>query len=578
MPHTAWVWRLILVLTLTLALAACGLGGLPSPGPTPTLIPTMVAPTATPIPTLALVGTELLAAPGVTAACDAPPEADFVCQNASFAPSMEVNIPASTYARWSLKWSDAVDAPLTGDETLVLDLARSGAIAPNLYLVERSGDRTYASLSRFWSARDPEARLVHIPLREVLREDGSLPNFADINELQIVFEWSDMAGSLAVNSVRFEPVWVAPAAISDDARTLAAGLQVPDGFQVEPVADDLRENTQIEITPDGEMLVSLQNGRIWWYSDRDEDGVYATRRLYTTGFTEVVGLLYDPVDGAVWIGGRGQLVRTLDTDGDGAADLREVRFEGLPWGRHQNNGLDWNPDPDPFSGEPGHTWIYFGLGATGDLEVGGERNATVLRFPRDGQSADDIEVVAQGIRNAYDVVWAQVPEDLAQPDGPRIWQLFASENGPDFNDAPDEVIHVRWGRHYGFPDHFSMVEDPADEDNPFSSPVYPVVPHTSADGIAYVNHPDWPTEYRTLYVALFGEVFSPIPVGHTVERVSLQTITAPDGSVTYRGEPSDFVTGLDRPLPLTIGPDGNLLVGDYATGVIYRVSYGGAGG
>jgi len=135
------------------------------------------------------------------------------------------------------------------------------------------------------------------------------------------------------------------------------------------------------------------------------------------------------------------------------------------------------------------------------------------------------------------------------------------------------VNHIRWGKHYGFPDQFGPVDDPAAEGTPYSGPVYPVTPHASADGIAYIDHPDWPAEYRTLYVALFGEVFSPTPVGHTVERVRLRAVTTPDGSITYRGEPSDFITGLDRPLPLATGPNGDLVVGDYATGVVYQVIY-----
>jgi glucose/arabinose dehydrogenase len=269
------------------------------------------------------------------------------------------------------------------------------------------------------------------------------------------------------------------------------------------------------------------------------------------------------------------LVRLIDTDGNGAADQRELRNDGMPWGRHQNNGLAWNPGPDPFSGEPAYHWIYFGLGSTDDLVVGSELNATVLRFPRTGQSIDDLEIVSRGNRNAYDLVWAPVPVELDQPDGERVWQLFASENGPDFNDAPDEVNHIRWGHHYGFPDQFGPVEEAA-EGEPYTSPVYPVTPHASADGIAYIDHPAWPAEYRTLYVSLFGEVFSPTPVGHIVERVTLRAVTAPDGEVTYRGEPSPFITGLDRPLPLTTTPAGELVVGDYATGLVYLVQYTGA--
>jgi glucose/arabinose dehydrogenase len=552
-------------------LGGCALGVVPTPRPTATLVSTVAPPTATVIPPAALAGSELLGAPGVQAACDAPPEAVLTCTEPATRPLLEVQAPASSYARWRLYW-DAAQSALTGDETLLLEMERTSTLAPNLYLVARDGTRTGVSLAGFWQEG---ASAVAVPLREVHGEDEVLPDFAQINEIQIVFEWADMEGTLALHSVRFVPVWEEPVTLGDDARDQAAKVQAPEGFTVTPIAAGLASITQIDFTPAGEMLVSLQNGRIWWYADHDGDGRYDTRRLYATGFTEVVGLLYEPRGGAVWVGGRGRLVRTLDADGNGAADLREVRLEGLPWGRHQNNGLAWNPMPDPFTGEAGGTWLYFGLGSTGDLDAGGALNATILRFPRTGQTSADLQVVSRGNRNTYALVWAQVPVDLAQPDGERAWQLFASENGPDFNDAPDEVNHIRWGHDYGFPDQFGPVAEPAAEGAPYSGPVYAVTPHASADGIAYVSNQGWPAEYRTLYVALFGEVFSPAPVGHIVERVALHSETTPGGELTYRGEPSTFLSGLDRPLPLTTDPGGDLIVGDYATGVIYRVDYTG---
>ena len=463
---------------------------------------------------------------------------------------------------------------MTGDETLALRTTMSGDLRPNLYLVERDGNRMPVELRRFGLREG--MRDVRVPLREVKDIDGNTLDFSKINELQIVFEWSDMQGELDVESVQFQSLWQEPVAIAPESLEMAAALGLPPGFVAEPIADDLRENTQMEITPDGDMLVSLQNGRIWWYRDEDGDGAYDSRRLYATGFTEVVGLLYDPQNADVWIGGRGQLYRTLDTDGNGTADVRELRIDGLPWGRHQNNGLEWNPDPDPFSGEPGGAWIYFGLGATGDLEVGEEYNATVMRFPRDGQGQEDLEILSHGNRNAYDVVWAPVPVNLDDPDGPTAWQLFASENGPDYEDDPDEINHVyKPGLHFGFPEQLGDLGPDEVEGDPYSGPVYSVVPHTSADGVAWISNPDWPDEYRTLYSALFGEVFNPKPVGHIVEGVHLREITLPDGSTSYRGEPFDFVTELDRPLGLTVDLNGDLLVGDYATGVVYAIRYAG---
>ncbi len=198
----------------------------------------------------------------------------------------------------------------------------------------------------------------------------------------------------------------------------------------------------------------------------------------------------------------------------------------------------------------------------------------MLRFRAVGQGLGDVEVVSRGNRNAYDVVWAPVPVDLADRTGRRPGSYSPARTAP-ISTTPDEVNHILWQRHYGFPEQFGPVEPPSVEGKPYTGPVYAVTPHASADGVAYIANPRWPAAYRTLYVALFGEVFHPTPVGHTVERVVLRQETLPDGALTYRGEPSDFVIGLDRPLPLTVDPAGDLVVGDYATGVVYAVRYAG---
>jgi glucose/arabinose dehydrogenase len=117
-----------------------------------------------------------------------------------------------------------------------------------------------------------------------------------------------------------------------------------------------------------------------------------------------------------------------------------------------------------------------------------------------------------------------------------------------------------------------MVDPLEAEGDPYSSPVYEVDAHASANSLAYVQNPDWPEAYRTLYVSLFGSVFSPDPVGQTVDRIDLRPIETASGT-TYRGESSLFIGGLDRPLPLVTDANGNMLVGDYATGIIYRVRY-----
>jgi len=525
------------------------------------------------IPPLALVDTELLTSDGTDRACDSAEGVDFSCTNPAENPQLTVDLDGTGFARWLLR-VPSVATPLTGDETLLLQLRRTGSVTPNLYLVEKGGQRTWVSLARY-GLTEGEQQLA-IPLREIQNEDDQWPDFAAVNEIQIVFEWSEMAGTLELLRLEFASVWQEQVDIRAESNRRAAELTVPATFQAVAIADELRAMTQLAFTGENHLWASTQDGRIWRYSDADGNGRYEERLLYATGFEEIVGLLPDPVDGAVWVGGRGRLYRIFDSNGNGVADVREVRLDGLPWGRHQNNGMTWSPDPDPFTGEAGHQWIYFGLGSTGDLETGGEWNAQVLRFPRMGQGQDDLETVSRGNRNPYMVIWGEVPVDPTIQNGPKEWQLFASENGPDFNDAPDEVNHIRWQHDYGFPEQFGPVaiDAGAIDGAPYSGPIYPVQAHASASGLAYVTNTTWPVAYRTLYVSLFGQVFSEEIVGHTVERVTLTIEETATGS-SYRGEPSTFVSGLDRPLPMTTAPNGDLVIGDYATGVVYQVSYQG---
>ncbi|MCB0110338.1 MAG: hypothetical protein KDE53_30670, partial [Caldilineaceae bacterium] len=380
---------LTLVTVLLLGVTACGRGRA-----VPTTSPATSAPapaTATPptvVQSISLIDQDLLQSSGTVLECDSAEGVAFTCTTEDEHPHLAVTIDGGSFARWRLR-VPAVTTALTGDETLLLQLRRTGSVAPNLYLVEQGGRRIWVSLARY-GLTEGEHQLA-IPLRELRDEEGQWLDFAAIDEVQIVFEWAEMAGALDLLHLEFASTWAETVAISADAEALAAALTVPENFQATAIADDLRAATQLAFDNDGTLWASMQNGRIWRYTDGDGDGRYEERLLYATGFEEVVGLLPDPVDGAVWIGGRGRLYRTIDQDGNGVADGRELRLDGLPWGRHQNNGLAWNPDPDPFTGEAGNHWIYFGLGSTDDLAVGGEWNAQVLRFPRTGQGQQDLE-------------------------------------------------------------------------------------------------------------------------------------------------------------------------------------------
>uniref|UniRef100_UPI0032179F03 hypothetical protein n=1 Tax=uncultured Arthrobacter sp. TaxID=114050 RepID=UPI0032179F03 len=78
-----------------LALTACRAPAVTA-RPTATLIPTLAAPTPTPV-IVPVVDVELLGAANVETACDAPPEATFACETVNGAPQLNAAVAASTY-------------------------------------------------------------------------------------------------------------------------------------------------------------------------------------------------------------------------------------------------------------------------------------------------------------------------------------------------------------------------------------------------------------------------------------------------------------------------------------------------
>jgi hypothetical protein len=51
----------------------------------------------------------------------------------------------------------------------------------------------------------------------------------------------------------------------------------------------------------------------------------------------------------------------------------------------------------------------------------------------------------------------------------------------------------------------------------------------------------------------------------------LRIALSKDGS-TYTGTVSPFLGGLKNPVPVGVNPDGAIVVGDWGTGIIYRIS------
>lgn len=456
-------------------------------------------------------------------------------------------VGGNAYAVWRTDLPAA--AADVGDfQALGLRVRGLQGLIPRLYLIDRDGVRAYVSvfdyLVRPLTAETDDWLDVVVPLTAFADDQGRHPNLTRLAEFQIVFEWQEMAGTLAVDDVRFihhvrrrlDPTAVVPATV-----------HLPPGFTatVYAAGPGLGNATVITWGPDGHLWLSQQNGAIWRLEDSDNDGRADEAALFASGFTELLGILWHPSNGTLYASSRSRITALRDEDGDGRADRVTVLVDNLPWGRHQNNGLVWGPDGK----------LYFPLGSTGDAAPETEPlAASILRLlPTGGRAA--LEVVATGVRNPYDLAFN------ARGD------LFATENGPDSVDGPDELNHILPGRHYGYPEAFG--DD--DGGGRFQKPIWNFPLHASADGLVVYEADHFPADYRgNLFVALFGNLFGDKTVGREVQRI----ILTPAGE-TYTARAEPFMTGLERPLDVTVGPDGALYVLEYVTGVVYRVAWTG---
>ena len=322
----------------------------------------------------------------------------------------------------------------------------------------------------------------------------------------------------------------------------AEELALPPGFVAYRWADEFFQPTLVDFSPDGRLFIAERFGQVWTVADLDGDGFAERRVLFAEGFREPLTGLLVLDDQTVLVSDESRLIRLIDADHDGVGETAEVVLDQLPFGRHHSNGMAIGPDGR----------LYLTIGSTcNECAEADPLSATIqaLDLTGDDLALSDLETIASGLRNPYDIVFT--------PDG----QLWATDNGSDPPCAtPDELNRITPGSHYGWPY--------CEIDERFSSSVEPALSfglHPSADGRIWLDQEPYPDEWRRgFYVALFGTgAFGAPQTGKKLQFAQLQ----PDGGFTLR----DFATGFANPLDLTLGADGALYVADFGAGVIYRI-------
>lgn len=325
------------------------------------------------------------------------------------------------------------------------------------------------------------------------------------------------------------------------------------GFVVSIVADSaerpIEHPTSMAWGPDGALYVSRMEGPIVRVAPE------GTRTIFAEGFAVPLGLAFRPGTGELFVAHRGGITRLADQDGDGRAEVRQPFLTGLPCcfaELHQTNGIQFGPDD----------WLYIAQGSSSDHgeALGEPWHAGILRAHPD-QGQESLAYVATGLRNPYDLV--------IRADG----TIFATDNGADYG-PPEELNHILPGAHYGWPHcvteadgrvalHPAWPDPQLCEGSRAAIATFP--PHASANGVTVYEADVFPPSYQgNLFVALWSHIEG----AYRIVRVQL----TPQGE-SFTTQVTPFVTDLELPLALGVGPDGALYIADWGPGRIYRVAY-----
>jgi sugar lactone lactonase YvrE len=340
-------------------------------------------------------------------------------------------------------------------------------------------------------------------------------------------------------------------------------IRVPAGYALEHVGQFPAQPMQITYGPDGRLYATaLENGtRIGAVYVMNADG--STQR-YTSGLMiSPIGLAFQPGTDLLYVSGRvaygqgGALWRVYPGGGQ-----PELVINNLPccFGLidNQPNGITFGPDG----------YLYLGIGALTDhsevtmsdpklgytsiqpLEAG------ILRIQPD---TGEITAYAQGLRNPYDLAFDSTG------------QLYATDSGTVYGPV-DRLLSIQAGAHYGWPywRERGCAECPL---NPGGIPVSPdwltFPDFTLPRGLTIYNGDQFPLNLKgSLFVALWNGTAN----AQRIVRIDPHDPNL--GISAYTPEP--FVTGLVRPVDVTVASDGALVVADFIYGHVWRVRYVGS--
>ena len=238
------------------------------------------------------------------------------------------------------------------------------------------------------------------------------------------------------------------------AKTEAPGVQmlVP-GFTVRELPVKLTSLNNIEYAPDGRLFAGGYDGRFHVLRDSDGDGLEDKVDTFSAETTANYPLGMAVKDGMPYAVLTDEVVRWIDTDGDGIPDKRETVVKGFddpalvtaPYLNHRrvdsSMAIAFAPDGALYltMGNAGFSNAYW-HDKQGVAHYSPEkRRGCLLRIFPDGK----VEQLASGLRYIMSLQFNKQGDLFGTDQEGATWV----PNGNPF----DELLHIEAGRHYGFP-------------------------------------------------------------------------------------------------------------------------------
>lgn len=282
----------------------------------------------------------------------------------------------------------------------------------------------------------------------------------------------------------------------------------------------------MDFLPDGNLAVCTWLGDVYIFEKATGPVNAARYRRFARGLIEPMGLVVK--NGEIYVGGKSEITRLVDTDGNGEADLYESVNHDWGFSGHYN-AFSYGPVLDRNGNfviaNAGHSgrWDVFGMG-------------WAMRVSADGKK---LEPICSGLREPNGIGTFGSDQDI-----------FVTENQGEWM-AACKLNHVRPGAFFGHPSGIPMAKEEYGNYKTFTPPAvwFPYKIARSVTGFAEIKDDRFGPFKGQLLVGDFQNAL--------VTRVMLEKVNGEWQGAMWpmlKG----FLSGVNR---VTFGPDGNLYVG-----------------